>query len=111
MFQLFGRESLSIYVMKFYLCKFSNLKLQGIDINPLILFLVTFVVAIGICFICSYVSLALKRIDILACFSLEKDFLNRHFNMHKNSYSNNEIIICHKQQIVRIQAIFMERWR
>lgn len=60
-FQLFGRESLSIYVMQFYLCKFSNLKLQGIDINPLILFLVTFVVAIGICFICSYVSLALKK--------------------------------------------------
>ena len=39
MLQLFGRESLSIYVMQFYLCKFSNIKFQGIDINPLILFL------------------------------------------------------------------------
>lgn len=74
MLQLFGRESLSIYVIQFYLCKFSNIKIQGIDINPLILFLVTFVVAIGICFICSYVSLALKKNRYLGLLLFGKRF-------------------------------------
>lgn len=52
--QLFGRYSLAIYVIQFYLCGIykGHTLIQIENINSIILFIITLVIAIPICYIC-----------------------------------------------------------
>lgn len=59
--QMFGRESLSIYVIHFHLCVFADNKIETIAINPFVLFIITYILAICICCVCAYVSIAVKK--------------------------------------------------
>ena len=61
MFQFFGKESLAIYVIQFYL---THIFTSAFDIswlsNPLLLFLLAFVASIPLCYICCWISLFIK---------------------------------------------------
>lgn len=72
MFQMFGRESLSIYVIQFYLCKFLGKGTIDVNLNPLILFIIVFLVSIPLCFLCSWLSLAIKSNKYLELLFLGK---------------------------------------
>lgn len=71
MFKLFGRESLAIYVMQFYLCRFCDGSAYQV-INPFILFAIAFIVALPICLICSWSSIMIKKSQYLALVLLGK---------------------------------------
>lgn len=73
MFQRFGRESLSIYVMQFYLCNIYDCSSLAIS-NPFVLFTMTFILAVAICYICCWVSSMLKSNRILAFLLLGKPY-------------------------------------
>lgn len=65
LFQLFGRESLAIYVMQFSLTPVGGVNQHNLYVNPFVLFIVAFVIAIPICYLCSCFSLAIKKNRIL----------------------------------------------
>ena len=71
MFKLFGRESLGIYVMQFYLCHFCDASAFQ-STNPFIIFMIAFVIALPICFICSWGSIMIKGNPYLALILLGK---------------------------------------
>ena len=71
MFKLFGRESLAIYVMQFYLCRFCVASAFQTT-NPFILFVIAFVTAVPICYICSWTSIMIKGNPYLAFVLLGK---------------------------------------
>ena len=76
MFKLFGRESLAIYVMQFYLCRFCDASAFQVT-NPFILFVIAFVTAVPICYICSWTSIMIKGNPILAWILLGKRWNGR----------------------------------
>lgn len=71
MFKLFGRESLAIYVIQFYLCRFCDASAYQV-INPFILFAIAFIAALPICLICSWSSIVIKKNQYLALVLLGK---------------------------------------
>lgn len=72
--QLFGKYSLAIYVIQFYLCRFSSQQM-GINentINPIILFIITTIIAIPICYICVAIAKMIETNKLLNFLMLGK---------------------------------------
>lgn len=71
MFEFFGRESLAIYLMQFYLCHFCDVgAFQAM--NPFALFAIAFLIAVPICYVCGWTSILIKRNRYLSLFLLGK---------------------------------------
>ena len=70
MFTLFGNYSLCIYVIQFYIASLFTPKLNiyityDININPIVLFLITFAIAIIICYVCTWIAKYIKCFPLL----------------------------------------------
>lgn len=72
LFQLFGKESLSIYLIQFHLCAIIDKQEINTIISPLILFILMFPVAMAINLICCWCSFAIKNNKYLALILLGK---------------------------------------
>lgn len=72
--QIFGKYSLSIYILQFYLCKFSNLSsfAENYNVQPFILFIITTIIAIPICYICILIAKIIETNKISSYFMLGK---------------------------------------
>ena len=72
--QLFGKYSLGIYVIQFYLCKFSSqqIEINEMNINPIILFIITTIIAIPICYICVAIAKMIETNKLLNFIMLGK---------------------------------------
>lgn len=72
--QLFGRYSLAIYVIQFYLCKLSSQQIEIYEttINPIILFIITTIIAIPICYICVAIAKIIETNKLLNFIMLGK---------------------------------------
>lgn len=70
LFQLFGKESLSIYLIQFHLCGIIDIQEINTIIKPLILFFLIIPIAMAINLICCWCSFAIKKNKYLALFLL-----------------------------------------
>lgn len=72
--QLFGKYSLAIYVIQFYLCRFSSKQIEINEniINPIILFIITIIIAIPICYICVAIAKMIETNKLLNFLMLGK---------------------------------------
>ena len=72
--QLFGKYSLAIYVIQFYLCRFSSKQIEINEniINPIILFIITITIAIPICYICVAIAKMIETNKLLNFLMLGK---------------------------------------
>ncbi len=77
--QLFGKYSLAIYILQFYLCKFSTLNnfTDNFNIQPFILFLITAIIAIPICYICVLIAKIIETNKICSFFMLGKEIAHK----------------------------------
>ncbi len=70
MFSLFGVNSLLIYVMQFYMTAILPVNNVFAQMNNIILFLLCFFIAIGICYVCVWIANLLRCFPILDLFLL-----------------------------------------
>lgn len=72
--QLLGKYSLAIYVIQFYLCRFSSqqIEINENTINPIILFIITTIIAIPICYICVAIAKMIETNKLLNFLMLGK---------------------------------------
>lgn len=77
--QLFGKYSLAIYILQFYLCKFSTLNnfTDNFNIQPFILFIITAIIAIPICYICVLIAKIIETNKICSFFMLGKEIAHK----------------------------------
>lgn len=70
MLEVFGIHSLAIYVLQFYMAGIVHLSLRDLDINMIILFLITSIIAIVICYVCVWIARYIQCFPILDLFLL-----------------------------------------
>ena len=70
MFEVFGVYSLAIYVLQFYMAGIVHLSLRDVDINLIILFLLTSIIGIVICYVCVWIAKYIQCFPILDLFLL-----------------------------------------
>lgn len=71
--QLFGTQSLAIYILQFRLCNFGNeIPIYIHNMNPFVLFLLTLIVAIPISYICCIVTKIIYTNSFLSFFLFGK---------------------------------------